>query len=179
MPRSRRSPRPWIEPDTRFPASGKAEVNQYGADYIQLEGSGDLTVDFSGQTTVKLVKTDPRGRYAWYSNRGDDSDMTLTRPFDLSQLTSATLTFSAWYDIEDGWDYVYVEASTDGGQHWQVLPGRQTSDKEQIGQRLRAGLHGMSGGGKVAQWVSEQIDLSPFAGKQILAALRIRDRRCA
>ena len=26
----------------------------------------------------------------------------------------------------------------------------------------------MSGGGKVAQWVSEQIDLSPFAGKQIL-----------
>jgi immune inhibitor A len=151
-----------------FPASGKAEVSQYGADYIQLQGSGDLTVDFSGQTTTKLVKTDPRGHYSWYSNRGDGSNMTLTRPFDLSKVTSATLTFSAWYDIEDGYDYVYLEASTDGGQHWQILPGRQTTTKNNTGQAFGPGYTGLSGGGSAAQWISEQVDLSQFAGKQIL-----------
>jgi immune inhibitor A len=156
-----------METFTSFPASGKAQVSQYAADYIQLQGNGNLTLDFSGQTTVKLVNTDPGGRYAWYSNRGDGSDMTLTRPFNLGQLSSATLTFSAWYDIEDGWDYVYVEASTDGGQHWQILSGRQTSNKDKSGNAFGPGYTGMSGGGQTAQWVSERVDLSPFAGKQM------------
>jgi immune inhibitor A len=156
-----------MERYTRFPASGKAQVSQYAADYIQLQGNGNLTVDFSGQTTVTLANTEPSGRYAWYSNRGDDSDTTLTRPFDLRELTSATLTFSAWYDIEDGWDYVYLEASTDGGQHWQILPGRQTTDKDKSGNAFGPGYTGMSGGGKTAQWANERVDLSSFAGKQI------------
>jgi hypothetical protein len=153
---------------SNFPASASTQVSQYGADYIQLHGSGDLTVDFAGQTTAKLVATDPRGHWSWYSNRGDGSDMTLTRPFDLTKVTSATLTFSAWYDIENGWDYAYVEASTDGGQHWQILPGRQTTTKNTTGNAFGPGYTGKSGGGSVPQWISEQIDLSQFAGKQTL-----------
>ncbi len=157
-----------LETYTRFPASGKAEVSQYGADYIELRGSGNLTVDFSGQTTVRLANTDPRGHYAWYSNRGDDSDTTLTRAFDLSQVPAATLTFSAWYDIEEGWDYVYLEASTDGGQQWQILPGRQTTNQDKSGNAFGPGYTGLSGGGTTAQWISERADLSAYAGKQIL-----------
>jgi immune inhibitor A len=151
----------------RFPASANAEVSQYAADYLGLQGRGDLTVDFQGQTTVGLVAGQPRGHYSWYSNRGDSSDATLTRTFDLRGVSSATLTFSAWYDIEDGWDYAYIEASTDGGKHWQILRGRQSSDDDKSGNAYGPGWTGMSGGGKVPQWVSERVDLTPYAGKEV------------
>jgi immune inhibitor A len=157
-----------METYNQFPASNSTQVSQYGADYIELQGSGNLTVDFKGQTTAKLVNTSPHGQYAWWSNRGDDSDATLTRAFDLSNLSTATLTFSAWYDIEDGWDYAYVEASTDGGKHWQILPGQQTSDKNPVGNAFGPGWTGISGGGKAPAWVNEKVDLSAFAGKQVL-----------
>jgi hypothetical protein len=161
----------------RYPVSASAQVSQYGADYVKLKGRGNLTIEFSGQTQVGLVDTDPKGRYAWWSNRGDDSDATLTRPFDLRGLSSATLTFSAWYDIEDGWDYAYVEVSTDGGTRWQILPGRHTTDKNPVGNAFGPGWTGVSvspangekgGGGEAPEWIEERVDLSPFAGKEIL-----------
>ena len=29
-----------------------------------------------------------------------------------------------WYEIEEGWDYAYVEASDDDGRTWHILEGR-------------------------------------------------------
>lgn len=155
---------------SQLPASGKADVSQYGADYIQLRNvpAGNLTIKFDGQATVGLVDATLPGKYAWWSNRGDDSDATLTREVDLSKVSSATLTFSAWWNIEDGWDYTYVEASTDGGKHWQVLRGRQSNDHDKSGNAFGPGWTGISGGGKAPQWMDERVDLSPFAGKKIL-----------
>jgi len=165
-----------LDPDTpridetyrRFPASGRSQVSQYGADYIRLKGQGDLIIEFQGQEQVGLVDAQPKGAYAWWSNRGDDSDTTLTRAFDLRGLTSATLTFSAWYDIEAGWDYTYVEVSTDGGTRWQILPARFTTDENPVGNAFGVGWTGMSGGGSAPVWVDEQVDLTPFAGQEIL-----------
>lgn len=37
-----------------------------------------------------------------------------------------TLTFSTWFDIEEEWDYGFVEASTDGGSTWSPIPGSIT-----------------------------------------------------
>jgi immune inhibitor A len=42
----------------------------------------------------------------------------LTRSLDLSGVKSATVSASAWYDIEDGFDYLHAEYSTDGGGNW-------------------------------------------------------------
>jgi immune inhibitor A len=150
-----------------FPAQGAGQVNQYGADYIALRPSSDLTINFVGQPSVSLVNTKPTGHYAWYSNRGDDDSTTLTRNVDLSKVTTATLTFSAWYNLEDGWDYTYVQASTDGGQHWQILPGLHTSNTDKSGNAYGPGWTGNSGGGQTPQWIDERVDLSGFAGKQI------------
>ncbi len=152
----------------RFPTSKTADVSQYGVDYIRLKGTGDLNLDFTGQNVVGLVDAKPNGSYAWWSNRGDDSDSTLTRAVDLRNATSATLNFSAWYNVEDGWDYAYVTVSTDGGKKWQVLKGQQTTDKNPVGNAFGPGYTGISGGGKTPKWVQEQMDLTPFAGKQIM-----------
>jgi immune inhibitor A len=164
-----------IKPDTpkievtqrRFPVTQKAEVSQYGADYIRLQGNGDVKIDFTGQNVVGLVDAKPNGAYAWWSNRGDDSDATLTRAFDLRNAKSPTLNFSAWYDLEDGWDYGYVTVSTDGGKKWQVLKGQQATDKNPVGNAFGPGYTGISGGGKTPKWVQEKVDLTPFAGQQI------------
>jgi hypothetical protein len=152
----------------RFPASGAGQVGQYAADFIKLKGRGAATVNFEGQTQVGLVDADVRGKASWWSNRGDDADATLTRGFDLRGIKSATLTFSAWYDIEEGWDYAYVAVSTDGGVKWQILPGKYTTDENPVGNAFGVGWTGLSGGGKAARWVQEQVDLTAFAGKQIL-----------
>jgi len=157
-----------VETHRRFPVSASAQVSQYGADYIRLRGNGKLDVVFSGQATTTLVDTQPRGVHAWWSNRGDDSDATLTRAFDLRRVSTATLSFSLWYHLEDGWDYAYVMASSDGGKRWQILPGAHTTDKNPVGNAFGVGWTGVSGGGKTPQWVQEQVDLSAFADQEIL-----------
>ncbi len=152
----------------RYPASGKTQVSQYGADYIRLRGSAPLTIRFEGQQEAPLVDATPKGTYSWWSNRGDQSNSTLTRSVDLRGVSAPSLEFSAWWEIEDGWDYAYVEASTDGGQKWQILPGRYTTSENPVGNAFGQGWTGVSGGGDRAQWVDEVVDLSAFTGKQIL-----------
>ena len=87
-----------------------------------------------------------------WSDSGDDLENTMTRPIDLSAATTAALTLKARYEIEAGFDYLYVQASTDGGTTWTSLDGtaggepfvRTTSDQPAIsgssdgGTRIRA-----------------------------------------
>jgi len=150
-------------------------VQQFGTDYLGIL-NGPLTVDFDGAETIGLTGTQPKdGRYAWWSNRGDDSVETLTRAFDLSGVQKATLQFATWYEIEKDYDYGFVTVSTDGGKTWTTLKGNTTTDFDPQGQNFGNGLTGVSGSpdaepdkGTRGQWIEEQMDLTPFAGKQIL-----------
>lgn len=152
----------------RYPVSAKAQVSQYGADYIRLAGHQPITIRFEGQEQVPLVDAAPQGAYSWWSNRGDVSNSTLTRPVDLRSVDAATLEFSAWFEIEDGWDYAYVEVSTDGGKRWDILEGKYATDENPIGNAFGPGWTGISGGEDEARWVEEQVDLSRYTGKEIL-----------
>lgn len=151
-----------------YPVDRKSTVNQYAADYVAFEGQGTLTIEFTGTTQVKVVPNDAHsGTYQWWSNRGDDSDMTLTHSFDLSDVDQATLQFWTWYDIEEDWDFAYVEVSTDGGQTWDILPGRYTTSENKSGNSFGQAWTGISGGGDMPQWVQEEVDLSAYAGQVI------------
>ncbi|MFZ5915781.1 MAG: hypothetical protein ACOYZ7_02470 [Chloroflexota bacterium] len=154
---------------TRYPVQQTTTVHQYGADYIELRGSGDVTIEFTGSTQVKLIPNEPHsGRYQWYSNRGDDSDMRLSRAFDLRGVDSATLQAWLWYDIEENWDYAYVAVSNNGGQTWQLMAGKHTTTFNPQGNSFGPAYTGVSGGGETPQWVLEEIDLSVYAGQEIL-----------
>jgi hypothetical protein len=150
-------------------------VSQFGVDYYGVL-RGPLTVSFDGADTVGLTGAKPKdGSFAWWSNRGDDSVETLTRAFDLGGVQRATLQFSAWYELEKDWDYGFVGVSTDGGKNWTTLKGTTTTDYDPQGANFGNGLTGVSGSpeaetdkGARGQWVEEQMDLTPFAGKQIL-----------
>jgi len=150
-----------------YPAEGQATVSQYGTDYIELTGSDQVTIDFSGSTEVKVVDNDAySGQYQWYSLRGDDSNTRLTRAFDLRPVTSATLNYATWYDIETDWDYGYVEISTDGGETWTILTTPHSATTNPSGNAYGPGYTGMSGGGPV--WIEESLDISAYAGQEVL-----------
>ncbi len=52
--------------------------------------------------------------------------LLVDRMLELNTPVGGTLTFQTWFDIEEEWDYGFVEASTDGGATWAPLPGNIT-----------------------------------------------------
>jgi immune inhibitor A len=138
-------------------------VNQYGLDYIRITCPGNYSINFSGSTKVHLLPVDPlSGSYTFWSNQGDESDMTLTRQFDLTGV-SGKISFSywTWFDLENDYDYVYLEASTNGNS-WEILITPSGTGTNPSGNSYGWGYNGQSNG-----WIQETVDLSRFAGQVV------------
>lgn len=112
------------------------------------------------------------GSYEWFGGKADEIDATLVRAVDLAGKTSATLDFWTWYDIEELWDYGFVQVSTDGGATWTSLYSqRMTYDHDPSAmETIIANLPGYTGSS--GGWVHETFDLSAYAGQQILLQFR-------
>lgn len=138
-------------------------VHQYGTDYIALTCPGERELSFTGAPTVQLLPVTPvEGKYAFWSNQGDESDMTLTRTFDLTKVSGdVELSYRTWFDIEQDYDYVYLQASTDG-ETWKMLRTPSGTDSNPAGSNYGWGYTGDSGG-----WINETVDLSEYAGKSV------------
>ncbi len=154
---------------SEYPIQVIGTVHQYASDYIRLLGDNPVTVIFTGTQQVPLVGTSAHGgQFLWWSNRGDDADATLTRAFDLSGLEAVTLDYWLWYDIEEGWDYAYLELSTDGGKTWETLQTPYTTEENPAGNNYGHGYTGMSGDGSSSEWIHEQVNLNAYAGQFVL-----------
>jgi immune inhibitor A len=142
------------------------DVHQYGADIIRLQCNGDVALNFEGSTQVSVVPVNPHsGSFAFWSNKGDDSDMTLTRTFDFTNVSgSISMDYWTWYDLEKDYDYVYLEASQDGTD-WQILKPPSCSTKNITGNNYGCGYSGTSG--SEPQWIQESVDLSKYAGEKV------------
>jgi immune inhibitor A len=145
-------------------------VHQFGTDYLEIHpDGGQVQVSFRGASTARVVDTDAHsGRYFYWSNRGDGSVTSLTRGFDLSGVSQATLEVWLWYDIEEFYDFAYLEVSTDGGTTWSILPGERTTTHNPTGNALGPGYSGHSGTDGNFGWVKESIDLTPYADQAIV-----------
>jgi hypothetical protein len=144
-------------------------VAQYGADYYEIDCASEVNISFTGSQQVQVIPTMPNsGRYAFWSHRNDESDTRLTRAFDLTGLDSATLVFQAWWEIEEDWDYTYLVVSNDGGETWTMIETPSGTDRNPVGNNLGWGYTGNSGGGGSGEWIEESVDLSEYAGQEIL-----------
>ncbi|HEX9028057.1 MAG TPA: hypothetical protein VF823_02705, partial [Anaerolineales bacterium] len=148
------------------------DVSQYGVQYLHIGCQGNYTLHFEGSVQVGVVPVQPHsGTFYYWSNKGDESDMTLTRSFDFSNV-SGPLTFSywTWYDIEKNYDYVYLEASTDG-KNWQILRTPSGTSANPSGNSYGWGYNGTSGGSgkgpQDARWIQETVDISQYVGKNV------------
>ena len=61
-----------------------------------------------------------------YEVASGGGNMLTDRILYLNTPVGGTLTFWTWYDIEEEWDYGFIEASTDGGATWAPIPGSIT-----------------------------------------------------
>jgi len=139
------------------------DVHQYGINYISITCAGDHTLTFTGSTAVHMLPVDPNsGLYAFETNLGNESDMTLTREFDFSNVSGPVqLSYSTWYDVEKDYDYVFLEVSEDG-QHWQIITTPSGTADNPSGNSYGWGYNGKSN-----KWIKEDVDLSKYAGKKV------------
>ena len=98
------------------------------------EADQAVKVPLPDKTTITPYVT-PAGGHAWWSGRGDDLDQRLTRT--IAGAGNVTVTASAWYEIEAGYDYLYGEYSTDGGATWNQAGSPVTGDSRGSWKTLR------------------------------------------
>jgi len=141
----------------------------------QVETTGGIKavrIDLPLQTTY--MNTPYSGKYEWWSGKADLIDYKLTRTVDLMGYSTATLTFWTQYEIETGWDFGFVQVSTDSGMTWLSLSdveGRVTYDHDASAMaEIVANLPGFTGSSD--GWVHETFDLSPYAGSTIMLRFR-------
>ena len=140
-------------------------LDQYGTHYIELGSKlreAPTLVRFEGQSSNQLLPTDVSASGCWWSNSGDSITSTLNREMDLTAVENATLQYDVWFSIEEEWDYVYLQVSTDGGQTWEILNTPHTSDANPIGVAFGPGYTGVS-----KDWKTESVDLSAYSGQQV------------
>ncbi len=91
------------------------------------------------------------------------SQIRMAQSTDLSETNNAWLQFYARWELDGGQDFVRCVASTNGGQSWQTLPGNYTC------YNFITNLPDIPVyAGKQTSWIKETIDLSRFAGENIL-----------
>lgn len=142
----------------------RRSVHQFGVDSIQIEDlAGQVTLRFTGSTTADLLPADAySGAYVYYSNKGDESVMSLSRTFDFTNVVAPIeFSFATWYDLEQDYDYLYLTASTDG-ETWDILTTPSCTTIDPSGNSYGCGYNGATEG-----WINETVDLSQYAGSEV------------
>lgn len=138
-------------------------VYQYAADYIELYCNQNFTIHFQGNNTTKVIPQSAySGDYAFWSNKGDESNMVLSQTFDFRNVSEPIeLSYMAWYDIEDDYDYLYLTASTDG-ENWEIINTPSCTTSNPSGNSYGCAYNGNSSG-----WRSETVDISSYSGTEV------------
>ncbi|WP_220454083.1 immune inhibitor A domain-containing protein [Nocardioides immobilis] len=111
----------------------------------QDDGAQALFTVLPDKEVPTTIGTPYAGTQMFWSSQGDNLNTTMTR----TGASGTALAAQVNYDIEDDWDYAFLEASTDNGAHWTPVV-TNLSDTARDGQSgfntSRSGLTGTSGG---------------------------------
>jgi len=120
-------------------------------------GSWALTEDRFVSEPTSLTDS-PDGDY----ESDQSNEVSISDAIDLTDVDIAALKFSAQWAIEANYDYVLIQASTDG-ENWTSLCGNYTK----MGSDNTHGTTDPLLDGFQNEWVIEEMDLSGFAGQII------------
>ncbi len=150
-----------------------------GSDFVRVrDGTGTYLsadqvrrIEFDGVSQLPTlpvewsVDANPPGQPgdpALYSGTGDNLDRAIVREVAVPAGTPA-LAFDADWSLEDGFDYAYVQVSTDGGESYTSIPC-----SDQVAGPLGPAFNGVTGG-----FVPVTCDLSAYAGQTIVISFRM------
>lgn len=140
--------------------------------FLEIEFDGD---DYCGITPHS-------GTYEWYSDGTGDSWFRLGHYFDLTTLNIgdiATLNFWSHFDIEEAYDYGYVEVHDLTTDQWYTLEGLLTTtalpedyDNPNCPEEFEPTTYEAAGRwnaftGSSYGWYQEEMDLTMFSGHEI------------
>jgi len=149
-------------PPTRKNVWRRTTTEAWGAYYRTYSGSQPgFTLSFTGPAGSGVAPF--TGTYEWYSGLGNALQRTLERRLD-DVPANGVLEFMTWFDIEQDWDYGYVEASANGSpwtklEQLSSLPAGLSNTFGSSAWDGEGGLTGSSGG-----WQMARFDLSGFSG---------------
>uniref|UniRef100_UPI0035709A34 immune inhibitor A domain-containing protein n=1 Tax=Streptomyces mashuensis TaxID=33904 RepID=UPI0035709A34 len=142
--------------------AGSRSLHKLGVAEYNTRDKQALVVDLPAKKVTTDVVKPAEGTQQWWSGQGDDLKNTLSRSVDLTGKSKAALDLSGWWDIEENYDYLYAEVSTDGGNNWTPVDG--TADGKRITRDGgdKPALTGVSGAYKKLSY-----NLDAYAGKKI------------
>jgi hypothetical protein len=157
--------------------TGISSVGSYGSDYIELtdwppgHSKKGKTLVFDGDDAVYLDNHWTDLGFSWYSGNADlRNDLIFGQAY--VNPTDPTLAVTTYWDLEDYWDFGFVQVSTDDGVTWISLANEHTTYDHDPNAHPNVldnlpGLTGWSGG-----VVDMTFDLGDYAGENVLIGFR-------
>ena len=151
----------WLDYETVVP-SQKKTLNLGPEEYNSKKAQAAVVV-----LPDKEVSTDLGAPFAgagqFFSGNADDLNNSMSKAIDLTGKTTAAVTLKGRYDIEADYDYLYFEASEDGGTTWSRLNGTINGAAFPTDASGTPALTGSTGGA----WADIAVPLTAYAGKAI------------
>ena len=145
-------------------ATQRSEHKLGPAEFASKQAQG-LFVVLPEKQKDTVVGTPATGDFFYWSGADDDLNNTMTKEYTLP--AGASLTADVSYDIEEDFDYAFLEVSDDDGATWDpVLTNRSDTDvsTDQSGFNASGtGITGVSGG-----YVQLTADLSAWTGDVLI-----------
>lgn len=173
----------WANPEVIAPTAISREITLGQTSNPPSGSKQAVRVNLPDQI-IQYVELEPGSTQAWWT--GNDqawADVRLTRDVNLAGVTAPISTsFDLDFVIEEDWDYLFLEVSTNGGQSWTQTKGFLVEDGTEVTTPedyddpngrlqdyggLKYGYTGDSGG-----WLRVYHDLSPYAGQQVKLRFR-------
>ncbi len=135
----------WLDYEVVSP--NRASTTVLGPSSLSTDKPQALVVPLPKESVTTDYNDPFSGAFEWWGGSADDLNRMLRRTIDLTGKSTASITTKAWYDIEEDFDFLHAEVSTDG-THW-----------EGVGTPVTGGSDG--------EWVDLTYDLTPYAGQSI------------
>ncbi|MFH8340302.1 immune inhibitor A domain-containing protein [Streptomyces sp. AM6-12] len=155
----------WLNYDTA--KAGTKSSHKLGVAEYNTRNKQALVVNLPDKAVTTTITEPAQGATQWWSGSGNDLKNTLTRSVDLTGKSSATLSLDGWWAIENNYDFLYTEVSTDGGANWTALDG--TADGQPI-PRDGGGKPVLTGFSETNKKLSYSLDA--YAGQKIQLRFR-------
>ncbi|MEM7801151.1 MAG: hypothetical protein AAF633_18305, partial [Chloroflexota bacterium] len=161
-----------IEVDYRVSSNQLAEQNslhQFSSRYIALDGGKIHHLSFAGDTLHELAPIPPYAEHAagslvWYAPPANKLNSKLVTEIDLTGIADLTLTYDIWFEFENNYDFLYVMVSADGGNSWETLNTRYSTNS-----LYGPGITGRSAdqGAQNQGWVTDSISLDRYRNQVV------------